>query len=83
MDRRRAIKKVNEMIDCEGGVIDYLKKETERLLSVGAVDLDDYPDNYELPKVILIAALISCTDQYRPPSDNKRLNKEIKNLSHF
>jgi len=83
MNRQDAISKTNEMIDCQDGAIDFIKKEVERLLSVGAVDLDDYENNYKLPKVILITALRNCASQYLPPKDNKPLHKEIKNLSHY
>ena len=83
MNRQDAISKTNEMIDCQDGVIDYLKAEVERLLSVGAVDLDDYENDYQLPKIVLMVALKNCAGQYEPLFKNAKIAREVKNLLHF
>ncbi len=83
--KKRAFKKlVNEMIkgtSGQDGVIQYLKKETERLCNCGGIDPELYGDDYTLPKVCLYVALKNTANQYRPVSDS--VLKDAKNLEHF
>lgn len=81
--KQTTMSKINEMIN-NGGVVDYLIEESERLLTCGAVDYDDYKeDEYILPKMILTVALENCANQYAFPYFDKRYKKEIANLRHF
>ncbi len=59
----------------------YILKETERLLNSGGVNLDDYEDEFLLPKVLLTVACKSLVAQYSPYSD--RGKADVKNLAHF
>lgn len=84
MEKRAFKKLVNEMIKGTGsqdGVIQYLKKETERLYNSGGIDPELYGNDYTLPRVCLYVALKNVADQYRPVSDN--VLKDAKNLEHF
>lgn len=83
MKRQDALQKIDEMINEQDGVVEYLKKECERLLSCGAVDLDEYGNDYRLPKIILMIALENCSYQYSPLSHDKNLIRELKNLRNF
>ena len=69
--------------------LSFLKKEGQRLVSSGAIELKDYEDNYLLPKIILVVALENCINQFSfNPESVKRLHgqkvlDEIENLRHF
>jgi hypothetical protein len=82
MNRQDALWKIDEMVNSQDGVIEYIKKECERLLSCGAVDYDDYENNYVLPKLILTVALENCARQYLPPY-NTQHKREVANLRKF
>ena len=73
------LENVTELID---KFAQSLKEEAGRLLSCGAVDLDDYnSEEYALAKIIITAAIINKGDRYYPLSaDYKR---EVKNLTKF
>ena len=81
MDKRTDIlNKINEMIN--DGVIDCLKKESERLARTGAIDYEDHEyDTYVIPKIILTVALENAAKQYYP--FDKYNQKAVKNLRHF
>ena len=77
------IDKINEMAkDVEG----YLRDESKRLMGCYAIELEDYKDDYTLPKIILTVALRNCANQYVPwggGSCKISFMEEIKNLEHF
>lgn len=81
MKRQNALWKIDEMLNGEKGTIEYLKKECERLLSCGAVDYDDFGDDFVLPKIILTVALENCSKQYYPLYG--KYKKEVSNLRKF
>jgi len=75
----KIIEKVEEMLP---DVTDFIIAESNRLLKSGLLDLDSYdPEEYVLPKILLVVALKNCADQYMPIS--KEYQKAIKHLSHF
>lgn len=59
----------------------YLKKEVLRLFKSGAIDSNDYEDNFLLPKIILGVALANLREEYMFSS--KIQNKIVKNLRCF
>lgn len=67
----------------------FLKKEAYKLLGGGEIEIKDYPDNYLLPKIVLVVALGNCINQFSfNPKSVKRLHgqkvlDEIENLRHF
>lgn len=58
-----------------------MEKRLKRVLKSGALDLDEYPDNYHLPKMLMSALCIEMSNQWK--SDNYKDNKTIKNLTIF
>ena len=50
----------------------------EVALSSGAIELDDWKDDYRLPKVVVSAGLKDMFGQWRPLNDNDR--KEVTNV---
>lgn len=49
-----------------------------KAINSGAIDLDDYEDNYELPKIVLGALLRNESFQYKMHTDEGR--KAVENL---
>jgi len=82
MTREQFDEKVKGMM---GDVNIYVKKECARLFECGAVNPDDWEDDYLLPKIILIVALENAAGQYKPPTRylDLKFGKEIENLKHF
>ena len=58
-----------------------LQREAQNLLNSGGVDQESYGDNYELPKILVYAAIQNLRYQIRPLNDKAR--KAAKNLEHF
>jgi hypothetical protein len=72
------LKRIKEMLpDIMTGVV----KQSEHLLDSGAVDIDDYNDDYLLPKIILAACLYDLAHSYKPY--NKDDIKTVNNLRNF
>lgn len=59
-------------------VSDHAEKKAMQLIRSGAIDLDDYENNYRLPKLVLKAAFNDAVAGYRPLNDNDR--ETAKNL---
>lgn len=76
IDEKSAMTKIKEM---SKDAIKHVEKEALRLFKSGAINPDDYEDNYLLPKLIMVVALRNTANQY----DNPTYKKEIKNLSKF
>lgn len=71
-------KRIKEMLpDVTAGILN----QAERLLKSGAVDLDDYDSDYELPKIILSACLLDVVGYYMPYDPGAI--KTVKNLRNF
>jgi hypothetical protein len=82
MTTEEALQKIKEMMEDEGNGLDYLYKRCKSLLNSNAVDKDKFKsDEYVLPKIILCAALLDLSDQYKPFSEEYR--KDVENLKHF
>ena len=78
MKKSEAKKKINELLK---ELKPHLKKECERLLNSGGIDVEKAENNYALPKIILHIALENQARQYRPFT--KEYLKEAKNLRHY
>jgi hypothetical protein len=53
----------------------------EQLLASGGVDLDSYGENFELPKIVLTAAMKRASGNLRPLTDHGK--REVANLEKF
>jgi len=69
----------NDMVD--GDLRDFLKKKAQDILNSGAIDIEDYDNDYRLPKLVLCATLKDARWQYEPFNEPDK--KTIKNLEHF
>lgn len=76
--KKQCLEKVHEMAE---KVPAKILEKADQLIKSGAIELEDYEDNYILPKILLVAALEYEADQWRPFDRNYQ--KTIKNLSHF
>ena len=71
--------KINELV---GLFASSLKAECERLYRSGAVDVDRYnPDYYNLPKILVTAAILRCKDAFAPFPADKERKRTVKNLT--
>lgn len=79
MDRIDVLAKCDELI-LRHAV--KLREVCKRLVDSGALNLEEYEDNYRLPKIVLSAALRDTAADWRAPrlADDRR---EIERLSHF
>lgn len=75
MKRETCKKMTAEMID---EAAESMKAKIDKALNCGALDLDYYGEDYELPKIILAALLEDAQDTWRPPFQESR--EEAKNL---
>lgn len=78
MTKEQCLKKINSIMP---DIKEYIRKESERLLNSGGVDIETYSQDFVLAKIVLVVVLKNLTDQYMPL--HKYLHKEIKNLSCF
>lgn len=78
MTKNQCMQNINELLI---NITDYLRKRTEALFSSGGVDPEDYKNTFELPKLLMYAALKDCTYDFSPMSDKHRAL--VKNLENF
>ena len=65
MKKESAKQKTQELIN---ELAKRMSNNIDHALSCGAIDLDNYEDNYELPKIILAALLYNETDRLNMPA---------------
>lgn len=70
--------KTNELLD---KAVEMAKSKIKKALNCGAVDVESYDDDYELPKIILHAVMKSMVDETMPLYPANR--KESNNLYQF
>lgn len=51
------------------------------ILKSGAIDLEQYENNFRLPKIVMTAIMLEMAYQYEPLG--KKDNKEVKNIGLF
>ena len=74
---KQALKKVDELYEaCHG----TLMKKVKSLIRSGAIELSDYSNDFELPR-ILLAASVEVFDDFALFS--KESQRIIQNLKHF
>ena len=60
---------------------EFINRKIEEALNSGAINRDDYENDFELPKIIYYAILQSLSDQRLPLHPKGK--KEAENLSCF
>jgi hypothetical protein len=78
MTKRQVLIKVKKCIREDNK---YLYSKIESYLKSGALDLTTYADDFELPGIVMYAALQELTVQRRPHMSTSR--NTAANLSHF
>ena len=58
-----------------------LKEKCMQLARSGGEDVAGYPDNFELPKILFVAALEYEATQY--DNGTKQFKRKVRNLRHF
>lgn len=75
MTKKQLQKKTRELIRESAA---NMRKNIEKAINSGAVDLDAYEDNYELPRIVLGALLRNESFQYKMHTDDGK--KAVENL---
>ncbi|MFH2034578.1 MAG: hypothetical protein ABIJ26_07780 [Candidatus Margulisiibacteriota bacterium] len=78
MTRNECVKKVDELLL---QVKPFLVKEIIRLMNCGGIELGDYENDFEAPKVLLATALLNCHLRYVPLAEFGRA--DMRNLLKF
>lgn len=60
-----------------------IKKHIERVLETGCLNLNEYENNWILPKLLVSSAYGKMQRSFEPPKDNRKLKKELKNINYF
>lgn len=61
----------------------YYRDKVQCALNCGALNLEQYEDNYILPKIIITATLENNASVYMSPYMDNKARKEINNLKKF
>jgi hypothetical protein len=80
MTKQQFQAKFQDLIDSDDFTT-FINKRAKELLNSGAVDLDTFDDDYQLPKIVLCAVLKDLTWQYMPLTQESK--KLVKNLERF
>ena len=80
MTRKQAEKKVRELIQRTAV---KMREDLDSLLRSGGVPLDDYEDDYRLPKAIMTALCLSAAGQWRPLTPDHTQERLVKDFAHF
>jgi len=75
MTRKEFASNLNELIE---QIPNIIKGQAQHYIVSGAINLDDYENNFILPKVVLCASLSEVKFQFQPLSDDGK--KLVKNL---
>lgn len=70
--------RTNELLD---QAVEMAKSKIKKALNCGAVDVESYDSDYELPKIILHAVMKTMVDETQPLTTANR--KESNNLYQF
>ncbi len=84
MNKSEFIEKIDQLVDAH--FMESIKDHCISLFWSGAVETDNYEDNFRLPKNILTVVLEHTSRQYSPPISSGRFTKDwkdIKNLRKF
>lgn len=76
--KESVLEKIEEMLP---NIQELVVRKATQALDSGAINLEDYKDNYLLPKIILCAIGDVIQSQYKPPM--KKDQKEVKNIRYF
>ncbi len=72
-----------KIVDLCGTLNETAAQKAEYMLKTGCVDVGSYDDNYELPKLAMVAICRSLADQFLPPRPTPKQKEEIENISIF
>lgn len=75
--KKECMDKCKELADIYRDTLVY---KCHQMLISGSVDLDEFENDYRLPKLLATAAARNSTDIFSPPDG---LESFIKNLEHF
>ncbi len=81
MNKQEYFEKSRELTD---PIREDILKEMDKLFESGGIDADSFDNTYELPKILLHAALKNESNQWYPPKNRLKLFvKTVRNLAHF
>lgn len=78
MTEKQFLKKVDELIERND---EYIKRRAKSFLKSGGVDLDEWDDNYALPKLFMCVVSGVMKEQWAPLSPH--FEGDLKNIEKF
>lgn len=57
-----------------------MKKHIKQVLKSGCINLNDYENDWLLPKLLVNAAYGKMQAKVEPPKNNRKMRKELKNI---
>lgn len=77
MTRDQFLEKVEEIIP---DITELIREKAKIMLTSGSIELEDYEDNYILPKLFIVAIGKEIIDQYRHPNITRQDVITINNM---
>jgi hypothetical protein len=81
MTKEQFLEKVKEML--EDGFVEFVMERAGKVLKSGAINLEDYENDYVLPKLFMSAMGEEIKFQYEPFSHDKSMIRERNNIAKF
>lgn len=77
----QVLKKIDDLVNDK--LISDIKEEIKRVLKSGSINLEEFYDDYLLPKFLVAAVLEKQASNFEPPKDNRRWRKQYLNIKKF
>lgn len=77
----QVLQKVDVLVNDK--LISDIKEDIQKVLKSGAINLDDFYDNYLLPKFLVAAVLEKQMRNFEPPKNNRGWRKQYLNIKKF
>lgn len=77
----QVLQKVDNLVNDK--LMSDIKEEIKKVLKSGAINLEDFYDDYLLPKFLVAAVLNKQASNFEPPKDNRRWRKQYLNIKKF
>lgn len=77
----QVLQKVDVLVNDK--LISDIKEDIQKVLKSGAINLDDFYDDYLLPKFLVAAVLEKQMRNFEPPKNNRGWRKQYLNIKKF
>lgn len=77
----QVLQKVDVLVNDK--LISDIKEDIQKVLKSGAINLNDFSDDYLLPKFLVAAVLEKQMRNFEPPKNNRGWRKQYLNIKKF